>query len=355
MVDLKDYICSVPFNALEIHDNSAFMCCASWLTKSLPKNSAIKDLWKSNEAKEIRKSVTDGSYRFCDKKQCPYLAELLSINKTHIGPIKHISQISEHIEKYLGSGEESFIIGPQTFQMSFDRTCNFMCPTCRNEMIVADTKKIKKVNETIKEFEDAYSESIELIYCSGTADPFASVSYRNYLRNFEPKKYPKLESIHLHTNASLWNEIMWESMPNIHKYVKTCEISIDAGTKYTYENVTRLGGNWDVLIENLNFIYSIPSLKKIKVSFVVQQSNYKEMETFLHLMKSILKEKCRVFYGKVTNWGTFTPEQFEKIKIWDPLHPDHIDFIKEFNKISLDPFVFHNLHEFVQKDNTKLL
>lgn len=354
MVNLKNYICTVPFNALEIHDNSAFMCCASWLTKPLPKNVPIKDLWKSQEAKEIRESVTDGSYRFCDKTQCPYLSELLSINKTHIGPIKHISQIPEHIEKYMETGEESFIIGPQTFQMSFDRTCNFMCPSCRNEMIVANTKKIKKINKTIKEFEDAYSESIELIYCSGTADPFASVSYRNYLRNFEPKKYPKLESIHLHTNASLWDKKMWETMPNIHKYVKTCEISIDAGIKDTYENVTRLGGNWNTLIDNLNFIYSIPTLKKIKVSFVVQQSNYKEMETFLLLMKSILKEKCRVFYGKVTNWGTFTPEQYERIKIWDPTHPEHQNFINEFKKVALDPFVFHNLHEFIQKDNTKL-
>ena len=33
---------------------------------------------------------------------------------------------------------------------------------------------------------------------------------------------------------------MWDSMPNVHKYVKSCEISIDAGTKDTYENKTRL-------------------------------------------------------------------------------------------------------------------
>lgn len=355
MVNLKDYICTVPFNALEIHDNSAFMCCASWLTKPLPKNAPVKDLWKSDEAKEIRQSVTDGSYRFCDKTQCPYLSELLSLNKTHIGPIRHTTEIPEHIEKYLETGEDSFIMGPQTFQMSFDRTCNFMCPSCRNHMIVADSEKIEKINKTIIEFEDAYSNSIELIYCSGTADPFASVSYRNYLRNFNVKKYPNLQSIHLHTNASLWDKKMWESMPNIHKYVKTCEISIDAGSKNTYENVTRLGGNWDTLLKNLEFIYTIPSLTKIKVSFVVQQSNYKEMSTFLDLMKQILKEKVRVFYGKVTNWGTFTPEQFESIKIWDPSHPEHKDFLKEFNKVALDPFVFHNLHEFVEKKESKLI
>ena len=44
---------------------------------------------------------------------------------------------------------------------------------------------------------------------------------------------------------------MWDSMPNVHKYVKSCEISIDAGTKDTYENKTRLGGNWENLMNNL--------------------------------------------------------------------------------------------------------
>jgi len=48
-------------------------------------------------------------------------------------------------------------------------------------MIVASSEKIKTINLTIDEIEEAYSNSIETIYCSGTADPFASVSYRNFL------------------------------------------------------------------------------------------------------------------------------------------------------------------------------
>jgi hypothetical protein len=43
---------------------------------------------------------------------------------------------------------------------------------------------------------------------------------------------------------------MWDSMSNIHAYVKTCEISIDAATKETYEKL-RLGGRWDKIIEGL--------------------------------------------------------------------------------------------------------
>ena len=348
MVDLKQYTCSTPFTTLEIHNNVGYVCCPSWLPNKIELSEfPLKDVYNSEPIVDIRNSILDGSFKYCNKELCPYLSKLLTDGV-----------VSGPITLKLNSNHTTPIVEPNTptnVIMNFDRTCNYKCPSCRVDLIVESSKGIERIEKTIDEIDTCYSANVKTLYITGTGDPFVSVSFKNYLRNFNPEKYPKLTRIHFHTNASMWTKKMWDSMPNVHKYVTTCEISIDAGTKYTYENVTRLGGNWDVLIENLNFIYSIPSLKKIKVSFVVQQSNYKEMEIFLHLMKSILKEKCRVFYGKVTNWGTFTPEQFEKIKIWDPLHPNHIDFIKEFNKVSLDPFVFHNLHEFVQKDNTKLL
>jgi hypothetical protein len=212
-------------------------------------------------------------------------------------------------------------------------------------MIVANTNEIKRINATIDEIEEVFCESIETIYCSGTADPFASVSYRNFLRNFNPKKYPKLKNIHLHTNASLWDKEMWDSMPNIHRYVGSCEISIDAGTKDTYENITRLGGEWDNLISNLEFISTIPTLRKIKTSFVVQQSNYKEMSLFLEKMYKIFGIKTKVFFGKINNWGTFSYDAFEFLKIWDVNHPEHNDFLDELKKVATNPYVFHNMHD----------
>lgn len=346
-IDLKKYVCTVPFQALEIHENKNFMCCASWLTKELPNRIPLKDLWNSKEAMEIRESVMDGSYRFCDKTQCPFLAQLLNYNLDSSGPIQKVENLPDYIKEHYEKKEPYMEEGPTILQMSFDRTCNYKCPSCRVKMIVANSDGIKRINSTIEEMEDSFSKSIETIYCSGTADPFASVSYRNYLRNFNPKKYPKLKTIHLHTNASLWNKEMWESMPNIHPYVTTCEISIDAGTKETYENVTRLNGEWDNLISNLKFIATIPKMRKVKTSFVVQQSNYKEMGLFLNEMKSIFGMKTKVFYGKINNWGTFTHEQFEFLKIWDSKHPEHNNFLIEFNKVAKDPFVFHNLHEFL--------
>jgi hypothetical protein len=345
MIDLKDYVCTVPFEALEIMENRNFMCCASWLLKELPNNVPLKDLWNSDEAIDIRKSVMDGSYRYCDKQKCPFLSKLIKFNKSTDNTIVHKDKLND-ILKIQYEEQSGFLQnGPKIIQMSFDRTCNYKCPSCRVDMIVANSDKIKSINITIEEIEETYSESIETIYCSGTADPFASVSYRNYLRNFNPKKYPNLKSIHLHTNGSLWNKEMWDSMSNIHPYVKSCEISIDAGDKNTYENITRIGGNWDNLVSNLNFISTIRSLQSVKCSFVVQQSNYNEMETFLNLIYSIFKNKTKVFFGRITNWGTFSDGQFKLIDVGVPTHPEHSYFLNEFNKVYTNPYVFHNMHD----------
>ncbi len=146
---------------------------------------------------------------------------------------------------------------------------------------------------------------------------------------------------------------MWDSMPNIHKYVHTCEISIDAGTKETYENKTRLGGNWENLLNNLKFISTLPI--SVKTSFVVQDSNYMEMETFYNLMYSIFYKKVNVFFGKITNWGTFSEGEFKLKQVWDETHPEHQLFKKEFNKIWKNKNLFHNLYEFIDTTNKTLI
>lgn len=343
MVDLKNFVCSAPFHHLEIRDNRNLICCDSWLNKILPGNIPLNEVWNSEEAKEIRKSVMDGSYKFCDNTQCVYLSELLKTGKETV-MIKHVDNLPDQIRTYYEKKIYSIDHKPTYLKFSFDRTCNFKCPSCRLDLVVPNSQKVNKIKKTMNEIEETYGDSVKIIHCSTSADPFASVTFRNWLRNFDPKKYPKLQKIHLQTNASLWDEEMWNSMSNIHPYVKSCHISIDAATKETYENVTRLGGDWNQLIKNLEFIYTIPHIKFIRTSFVVQKDNYKEMNLFLDLMKNVLKEKVYIFFSKVNNF-VYTEEEYKKVKIWDKSHPEFDDFVKELLKVVGDPRVTHNLHE----------
>jgi hypothetical protein len=345
IVDLNKYICSVPFNSLEIHNNAHFLCCPSWLSVKVTADGRnLKEIWNDQTFIDVRQSILDGSYKFCNKELCPHLNKLVQFG-TASGPIGEKTN-TKLLPAKLNETPENIIF-------NFDRSCNYKCPSCRVDLIVETKDGIEKIERKIDEIDEYYSKNVKTLYITGSGDPFVSVSFRKYLRNFNPEKYPNLEAIHLHTNASMWDEKMWNSMPNIHKYVKTCEISIDAGTKDTYENKTRLGGKWDTLINNLKFISTIESLKSIKTSFVVQNTNYMEMETFYNLMYSIFNKKVHVFFGRITNWGTFSEGEFKLKQVWDVNHPEHMLFKEEINKIWKNTNLFHNLYEFI--DTTKSL
>lgn len=346
MIDLKQYICAAPFQNIEVHETNKFVCCPTWLPKEIEE-------WNDDNAKEIRKTIFDGSFKHCQTKYCPFLSELLNNGQlSGINPIIKKTDIPEFIKNNYDVETGHMGIGPRIIQFAFDRSCNYKCPTCRIDIITADGNKIKKVKATIEEIENKYSDTLEWLYITGSGDPFVSVAFRDFLRNFDPKKYPKLTNIHLHTNASQWNRKMWNSMKSIWPYVKTCEISIDAGSKNTYENITRLGGNWENLLNNLEFIREIPKLTYVKTSFVVQDTNYNEMSTFLELMKSIFGKKVHVFFGKVTNWGTFNEGEFKIKKVWDTEHPEYHKLQVEFEKVWRDPQVFHNMYEIIDIKKT---
>jgi len=352
-VDFNNYVCGVPFAALEIHEKDRFLCCASWLKKYLPQHTSPKDAWESSDANEIRESVIDGSFRYCDKSQCPYLHQLEKFGEIgNTSTLHHKNKIPDDLSSKIESFKKGILFPPTTIQFSFDRTCNLKCPSCRINLIVENSKGIERVKKTIDEIEIQYGQTTKRLYITGSGDPFLSVGFRDFLRNFDSNKWPNLSQIHLHTNATRWDRKMWESMYKVHKYIKTCEISIDAATKDTYENKVRVGGNWDELIENLKFINTINSLKSIKTSFVVQQKNYKEMKMFYDLMLSIFGKKVNVFYGKINNWGTFSHDEYEGEKVWDISHPDYDDFVREVNSFIPAQQCWHNLQEFIlQKQN----
>ena len=353
MADKSKYICSVPFISLEIHDHKRFLCCASWLKKYLPEDTRPYDAWNSKEAIDIRDSILDGSYKYCDSNQCPFLHELETLSDTrNTHPLYLKDKLDPHLQSVIKKHKNREKFSPAVVQFSMDRSCNLKCPSCRLTVEIADSIKIKKVKQDIQEIEDDYGNEVTSLYITGSGDPFISVAFRDFLRNFDKKKWPNLKSIHLHTNATRWDKKMWNSMKAIHPYVKSCEISIDAGTKETYETKTRIGGDWDMLIDNLKFISTIKTLKSVKTSFVVQQSNYKEMKIFYDLMLDIFGKKANVFFGKITNWGTFSDEEYKKHQIWSSEHPEHEEFLKEVNRTLPAEQNFNNIQEFITPEKS---
>jgi wyosine [tRNA(Phe)-imidazoG37] synthetase (radical SAM superfamily) len=153
---------------------------------------------------------------------------------------------------------------------------------------------------------------------------------------------PSLQRIHLHTNALMWTPRMWATLdPEIQRLITSAEISIDAATAETYA-INRRPGHFDKLIENLAFIRTLREqgpLAWVGISMVVQENNFQEMPEFVRLGRRFHVD--RVIFGRLTNWGTYSEEEFRRRAVHFPAHPRHGEFLESLQaEILSDPDVF---------------
>ena len=80
-------------------------------------------------------------------------------------------------------------------------------------------------------------------------------------------------------------------LPNITDY----SISVDAGSAEVYENVRR-GGNWNILIENFDFLSKINKAHLVTLNFAVQKNNFKDLFKYIHKIIILKKQdkNCQI-------------------------------------------------------------
>ena len=64
---------------------------------------------------------------------------------------------------------------------------------------------------------------------------------------------------------------------------------------------------------------------------VVQESNYKEMKNFYDLSKSYSADN--VHYNRISNWGTYTKDEFSIVDVFSEDHPLRQSALKEVEQI----------------------
>jgi len=356
---LKKFVCKNPFEYFDITEDESYICCPSWCSTNVKTDNG-KLGWNDKTINKVRKSVLDGSYKYCDKDVCPSLNRLLNTginnpdksNKS--SPLVHKDTFLKHYPIDDISDIDNFDSGCKHILFGFDRSCNLKCPSCRSCLVINDKidseSYIKKLN-ILNTIESKLANTIESILITGSGDPFYSNLYRNYLINFNKSKYPKLKEIKIITNGIMLDGKLWNSLKS-KEYIKSIEVSIDAGTQKTYENITRLNGNWDRLINNLNFLSTIKTVNKFHLSFVVSELNYMEMSIFYDKMANIFKGlNYEVVFRQHIYWesGNYTKSEVDDISIFTPTHNKHIHFLEELHKVLLNPFVNHNFHHLIKK------
>lgn len=314
--------CSEPFEHFEVNENGdVYVCCPGWVNKSIGNlnRSTVDEIWNSKEVQEIRESILDGNFKYCKSEFCGQLK-----NKT----LPAIDEVADPIYKDIILGRKTRLdYGPKLMNLGYDRTCNLHCPSCRNELMVFKGEKRKKAESIQKKILDSNLDSLRRVVLSGHGDPFASHSYMGLLTNFDVEKYPELK-VRLFTNGQLFTPKMWEKLKPIHSAIDEVFISIDAATAHTY-SVLRAPGDFDLLLENLKFIGELRKENEIdflRISFVVQKINYREMKDFVLLGK---KHNCDlIYFSQIRNWNTYTKAEFKKIAVHERRHPEHPEFVE---------------------------
>jgi len=330
----RKLFCPMPFKMIEIEKGgSSNLCC--WLPKSPGRldERGLMALWNSPGAREIRSSILDGTFRYCDLERCPYFSSGSLPLQKHVteGPYGEI------IRKGITRLETTKVF------LAMDPRCNLACISCRKDFAkITDEERgeVKRLTELVKR-DLSHVTGIGL---SGSGDPFVSPDARELLVNHDRARYPQLR-FYLLTNGQLFTRRAWEEMRNAHGALASVQVSIDAATADTYERV-RVGGSFERLRENLWFLSELRrggEIGEFIISFVVNALNYHEMKAFAVMGLELACDQ--IAFSFMSNWLTFSDEEYQELAVHLPEHRDHGKLREMLGyPIFRDPRVFlHNL------------
>jgi MoaA/NifB/PqqE/SkfB family radical SAM enzyme len=165
-------------------------------------------------------------------------------------------------------------------------------------------------------------------------DCFASQIYLKFLQNFDETKFRDTK-ITLRTNGLLFKKY-WNSIKKVHKRIDEVMISIDAACRETYEKVRR-GGNWERLLENLEFIKEVNGRDanfSYMMPFCVQKANFREMGDYVDFAEKY-GATCVLFMFLLPN-GDLTGEAYDDAAVFKPAHP----LYTEYRGLLIDPRLY---------------
>jgi MoaA/NifB/PqqE/SkfB family radical SAM enzyme len=324
----KQWFCSKPFQWFEVTHlhtrGEVYVCCPSWLDTPIGnlQYQSVEEIWNGEKAQEIRRSILDGSFKYCSASRCAFL-------QTLSGPVENIEDVKdESLQEIIKNGLTVLPYGPRDIICTYDRSCNLSCPSCRTEIIVESRDK-QEILDIQSKLQNGALKDAHLLYITGSGDPFGSPFFRKWLQTMKPEDMPSLREIRLHTNAQLWTPAMWDSLPeDIWPFIKSTEISIDAASPETYA-INRRGGTFAKLLENLEFIGTLRKngpLESVTISMVVQANNFREMPDFVRLGQRFSFDV--VYFSQLVNWGTFSDKEFSRRAVHLPGHPRHAEFVR---------------------------
>jgi len=310
-------LCNYPSRVINVDSQGrVFSClCEAWLPWSLGHVldfESISDIWKNPVKKAIEESQQQGEYAYCDTVHCG---------------VEHTGRRLTSVQIYIG----------------IDDSCQLSCPSCRHQPIFEKDFDIKlpwvqRIIQWIKNYQSPMPVDV-LIGSHG--DPFASRLYRDLIAELALIDSPV--RFQLRTNGLLLTRYLDEL--KILPRLSQLEISIDAATEKTYEQVRR-PGRWPALIENLDYCLHLRINQfpfRVTANFVIQKDNFREIPEFVDL--------CRQYhmypnFTVLQDWSTFS---YIHNAVHLPDHPCYQEFVDLINQPKINRIIGKKLDHWIKK------
>ena len=317
---LKQFICSYPFERMEItHNGDVLVCCGHWLPTIVGNfiSSPVNDVLNSVKARKIRESVTDGSYKYCNHLECPLL------NQDRLQRRERLTD--PRIAQAVASGRFE-VEGVDSLTFGLDLTCNLSCPSCRTDRIIEKPSEANEKAQAVETKLYPLLPTVKVLHINPSGELFASKPSRRVLELIDDERCPDL-FLEIISNGTLFTEREWNRYPNIHDKVWSVRISTDAATKDTFEKLRRLG-RYEIFMENMKFLSRLRSSGRIGLlyfSFTYQLDNFREMRDFAAFTSSMNGDFA--IFERLQNMGAFSEEDFRQKAVHRPEHPLYNDFL----------------------------
>ena len=300
--------CPWPFTQFYIgEDGEATTCCPGWASLSIGNvlHTPPMEIWLGERATRFRESITDQSFRYCTN--CGNPESLVSAQPPSV-PV------------------DVNLVG--SLLLSYDPTCNLRCGSCRLEPR-RPTELARKIHEIILG-SGVLRHTLE-VCLSGGGEAFVSPLFWSFLTS-KVDCHPKMK-LSLKTNGLLLTRERLDAVVASGKRFGGISISVDAACRKTY--VLNRGGNWDMLVDNLEATKDYP-MEWRQFNFVVQTNNYGELVDYVEMAERF--GATSIYLSALGNWGTYSEEEYRERAVHLPSHPHHENLKAVLrNPVFLDP------------------
>jgi len=343
---LQDRFCPIPFARADVHQaGEVLMCCAHWLPTALGNvfQDTTNDILNSDTARAIRRSVVDGSFKYCSHADCEWMVnDKLPRKVDYVGKdyVDNDYHVPAAVLENAFSGISFDIDNVSFMTFCLDRTCNLTCPSCRADLIMIKGAERDRLYEATERAVLPMLRGAKRALINSAGEAFVSRPSRRLMEGLAEPGYESVV-VDIITNGTVCTKEEWDKFSHLYGRIHFVRVSMDAATKETFEKLRR-GAHFETVVNNLRNIYQMVRDGRVfnfTMSFTYQRDNVHEMQRFVEFGKEI-GAQALIFEKLHMMEGAYSPHEFHERAVHLVDHPLHQEFLRQARAVKKDEKVY---------------